>query len=110
MKVDQKGHTTILKDTKLDLDTFVENIVVNFTAYQSQNLILDLTAYKDFNIAQLKVLQPLLLIQKKNKKSLITVLEGLNYNEIPEKYNVVPSLLEAHDLIEMDEIERDLGF
>ncbi|MFN3640990.1 MAG: ribonuclease Z, partial [Flavobacterium sp.] len=35
---------------------------------------------------------------------------GLNYNDIPEKYNVVPSLLEAHDLIEMDEIERDLGF
>lgn len=110
MKVEQKGHTTILKDTKVDLNAFVENIVTNFATYQSQNLILDLTAHKDLKVVQLKVLQPLLALQKKNKKSLINVIEGLNYNDIPEKYNVVPSLLEAHDLIEMDEIERDLGF
>jgi hypothetical protein len=33
-----------------------------------------------------------------------------DYNAVPDKLTVVPSLLEAHDIIEMEEIERDLGF
>jgi hypothetical protein len=28
----------------------------------------------------------------------------------PDTLTVVPSILEAHDIIEMEEIERDLGF
>jgi hypothetical protein len=30
--------------------------------------------------------------------------------QIPDTLTVVPSLLEAKDIIEMEEIERDLGF
>jgi hypothetical protein len=109
MKVDRKGHTTIIKDTQRDLNAFIEKIVSHHNAYQAQNLILDLTAHSDIKITQLKELQPLMALQKKQKKSLVTVVEGLDYNEVPEKYTVVPSLLEAHDIIEMDEMERDLG-
>lgn len=110
MKVDQKGLTTIIKDTQGDFNAFIEKIVFHHNAYQAQNLILDLTTHSEIKIAQLKALQPLMALQKKQGKSLVTVIEGLDYNEVPEKYNVVPSLLEAHDLVEMDEIERDLGF
>lgn len=110
MKVDQTGHTTIIKDTQGDLQSFIDKIVSHHSAYQAQNLILDLTAHSDIKIAQLKVLQPLMALQKKQKKSLVSVIEGVDYNEVPEKYNVVPSIIEANDIIEMDEIERDLGF
>jgi hypothetical protein len=34
----------------------------------------------------------------------------MDYNAIPNTLHVVPSLQEAHDIIEMEEIERDLGF
>jgi len=33
----------------------------------------------------------------------------LSYDEVPEEISVVPTLQEAKDLIEMEEIERDLG-
>jgi hypothetical protein len=33
----------------------------------------------------------------------------LDYNAVPDTLTVVPSILEAHDIIEMEEIERDLG-
>jgi hypothetical protein len=29
---------------------------------------------------------------------------------VPDEMVVVPTVLEAHDIIEMEEIERDLGF
>ena len=47
---------------------------------------------------------------KKNKKSFVIVISDFDFNAISDKLIVVPSLLEAHDIIEMEEIERDLGF
>ena len=38
------------------------------------------------------------------------ITSDFDYNAVPAKLTVVPSLLEAHDIIEMEEIERDLGF
>jgi hypothetical protein len=34
----------------------------------------------------------------------------LDYNAVPDTLTVVPSILEACDIIEMEEIEWDLGF
>mgnify|MGYP000088391209 CR=1 FL=1 len=42
-------------------------------------------------------------------RSFVLVTDKLNYDEIPEEISVVPTLQEAKDLIEMEEIERDLG-
>ena len=36
--------------------------------------------------------------------------ENIDYNAVSSNLIVVPTLLEAHDIIEMEEIERDLGF
>ena len=44
------------------------------------------------------------------KKSMIIVSNEIDFDKVPNYLNVVPSVLEAHDMIEMDEIERDLGF
>lgn len=49
-------------------------------------------------------------IHKKNKKSFVVVAKNVNFTGISEKLTVVPTIQEAHDMIEMDEIERDLGF
>ena len=41
---------------------------------------------------------------KKNKKSLVIVSSDLSCDQV----NVVPTLSEAYDVIELEEIERDL--
>ncbi|HRA73336.1 MAG TPA: ribonuclease Z, partial [Flavobacterium sp.] len=46
----------------------------------------------------------------KAKKSFITVTSEPDFNAVSDKLAVVRSLQEAHDIIEMEEIERDLGF
>ena len=58
----------------------------------------------------MKLFMPLSKLHKKAKKSFVIVTSDFDYNAVPEKLTVVPSLLEAHDIIEMEEIERDLGF
>jgi hypothetical protein len=110
MKVDQKGHTTTIKDTQGDYNSFLEKITQQFKTFESHNIILDLLAHNDLTISDIKLLLPLSKQHKKAKKSFIIVASDLDYNAVPVALTVVPSVLEAHDIIEMDEIERDLGF
>lgn len=47
---------------------------------------------------------------KKNNLSFILISKGLDIDNFPEHLNLVPTLQEAKDLLEMEAIERDLGF
>lgn len=110
MKVEQKGHTTIIKDTESSFEVFLNKLTEQYNSYKSVNLIIDITHDKSFEISNLKQFSDLASTHKKNKKSFVIVVEDIDFNKAPNSINTVPSLLEAHDIIEMEEIERDLGF
>ena len=73
-------------------------------------MILDVTHDKTTTIASIKAFSDLSKSHKKGKKSFVIVAENIDFNAVPKLLLVVPSVLEAHDIIEMEEIERDLGF
>ncbi|WP_339920054.1 ribonuclease Z [uncultured Flavobacterium sp.] len=110
MKVDQKGHTITIKDTQDDFTSFLMKVTHQYKTYEKHNIIIDLLHDKDLTVNDIKLFLPLSKQHKKAKKSFIVVVSDLDYNAVPDKLTVVPSLLEAHDIIEMEEIERDLGF
>ena len=110
MKVDKKGHTTITKDTQGDIQSFLEKVTHEHNSHKSQNLIIDVTHDKKVTLKDIKAFSNLSKLHRKDKKSFVIVAENIDFNEVPVTLIVVPSILEAHDIIEMEEIERDLGF
>jgi len=69
-----------------------------------------LLSYSDLSLNQL-----LLFIELSNqhrilKHSFVIVNNAIDPDTLPNEIMVVPTLLEAQDVIEMEEIERDLGF
>lgn len=110
MKVDQKGHTTIIKDTQGSVDSFLEKVTNEYGSFKKHNLILDLSADKNIDLEQVLSFLALSNTHRKAKKSFVLVVNDFDFNEVPDEMIVVPTLLEAHDIIEMEEIERDLGF
>jgi hypothetical protein len=54
MKVDQKGHTTIIKDTQNNVEAFVEKINNAYNTFQGQNLILDISHDKAVSLRLIK--------------------------------------------------------
>lgn len=110
MKVDKKGHTTIIKNTQGNTAEFLIKITHEYPSYKSQNLILDLKHDKIITMQDIKSFSDLIKKHKKEKKSLILVSDIIDFNKVPVSIIVVPTLLEAHDVIDMEEIERDLGF
>ena len=110
MKVEQKGHITIIKDTQGNFYSFLEKVTHEHNSYKNQNLILDITLDKNVTIKDIKLFSDLSKTHYRGKKSLVIVTEEIDFNDVPAKLIVVPTLLEACDIIDMEEIERDLGF
>ena len=110
MKVDQKAHTITIRDTQGDFTSFLMKVTHQYKTFEKHNIIIDLLQYKDFSANDIKLFKPLSKQHKKAKKSFVVVTSDFDFNAVSSKLTVGPSLLEAHDIIEMEEIERDLGF
>lgn len=82
-----------------ELNQLLEKLLVSDFNF---NFIINLDNLNDINF--LTKIYKLLNLLKKNKKSLVVVSSDL----IDKQVNVVPTLLEAYDIIELEEIERDL--
>jgi hypothetical protein len=110
MKVEQKGHFTIIKDTQGNIQNFLNKITHEHATFKNKNLILDITHNKNVEIKNIKLFSDLSKAHCKGKKSFVLVASDIDFNAIPSQLTVVPSIQEAQDIIEMEEIERDLGF
>ena len=109
MKVEEKDKTVTLKDTQGDFNAFREKVTSEYNSFKEKNIILDLSQ-DDIGLDEILTFLPLSNKHRKSKKSFVLVANDVDFNEMPEEMVVVPTTLEANDIIEMEEIERDLGF
>lgn len=110
MKVEQKGHTVCIKDTQGDLVSFLMKVTHEYKSFEKFNIIIDVRLHKSLSVKEIESFMPLSRIHKKAKKSFVIVTSDFDHNAASDKLAIVRSIQEAHDIIEMEEIERDLGF
>lgn len=102
---------TILEDERdnvLDFAQYLEYVVPD--KYKDLNLVINLLKYDDLSLEELLSFIELSNSQRGHKKSFVIVNTALDADDVPDEMLVVPTLQEAGDIIEMEEIERDLGF
>lgn len=110
MRVEEKGGTTHIKDTTESIQVFLDKVTQAYNSFVGQNLIIDLLHNKNVTEQDVELFQDLSQRHKEGSKSFIVVADGINFNEVSDAIQVVPTVLEANDIIEIEEIERDLGF
>ena len=110
MKVEQKGHTTIVKDNQGNAEALLMKLTHEHKTFEKQNLIVDISSDKNLEMKTVNQYKPLSKMHRKGKKSFVIVAAGIDFTAVPDVLVIVPTILEAHDIIEMEEIERDLGF
>lgn len=100
----------LLIDEHDNLKGFASFLSGIWEQFHGKNVIIDLTKYKT---ATLDEFLSFLLLSNKHratKQSFVMVNDSRNMDDIPEELMIVPTYQEAKDVIEMEEIERDLGF
>lgn len=111
MKIENHPNFVVLEDEKdniIDFASFIENQVP--LKYKGQNVVLNLLNYNSMDLPQLLQFLKTSNLHRKTKQSFVIVNDAIEIDEIPFEMIVVPTLQEAADIIEMEEIERDLGF
>tara|TARA_R100000935_G_C2801180_1_gene150547 strand:- start:403 stop:735 length:333 start_codon:yes stop_codon:yes gene_type:complete len=110
MKITRKKEFIILQDNKNNLVDFAERITENYADYRNDNVVIDLLKNKNFDIKDTLLFLEISNIHRAEKKSFVIVNSNISIDVIPDELVVVPSLLEAGDIIKMEDLERELGF
>lgn len=108
MIIDKEGDITIVFQEHTSLLKFLENLKEAHPRLKNDNLIVNLFSFSKLSPAQLPAFLEISRTHRAGKKSFVLVSDKVSYDEVPDELLLAPSLQEAKDLIEMEEIERDL--
>jgi|SRR5699024_6995883 len=110
MKIIEKENYNILEDDKnnvVGFSNYLENHA--FDQIKDKNVVIDLLKYENLTLEELLTFLKLSNKQRKENKSFVIVNNAIEIEEIPEELAVVPTLHEAEDYIQMEELQREFG-
>ncbi len=109
MELKKEGNTTIVSQEAVELDDFLINLEQVYPEIEESNLIVDLFVFEDLTPAEIARFRPISDLHRESGKfSFVLVTPNVDVDEVPESLYVVPTIQEAHDMIQMDAIARDL--
>lgn len=111
MKVSKHKTFQLIEDEKdniAEFGSFLEYIIPK--EFTEDNVVVDLLKYHQLTLPQLLNFLTVSNAHRAGQKSFVIINAAIDPDVIPEELIVVPTLQEAEDIIEMEEIERDLGF
>lgn len=90
------------------MGVFVKNLEEAYERIKLDHLIINLFSFSKLDTSDL--LEFLELSRKHNSsgKSFVLVSDKVEFDQVPEEITLAPTLQEARDIIDLEEIERDL--
>ena len=110
MIIDNNNNITIVTQEKASIVELVKKLQVVYSRYQNNNIIINLTSLGAITKNDVVEFLEISTQHKGAGHSFVLVSNKIEHENVPEKLIIVPTLQEAFDIIEMEEIERDLGF
>lgn len=110
MKITRREKYVILEDEKDDLTGFANYLTKNERLYQGDNVVVDLLEYEKLTLKELLLFLEISNVHRAKKHSFVIVNKAAEIDPVPDEIIVVPTLREAEDIINMEELERELGF
>jgi hypothetical protein len=111
MKISEHENFVVLEDDRNDVEdfaSFLEYIIPKKN--EEQNVVIDLLKYDNLSFERLLLFLNASNNHRANNQSFVIINAAISPDDLPDELSVVPTLQEAKDLIEMENIERELGF
>ncbi|WP_299528767.1 ribonuclease Z [Ulvibacterium sp.] len=108
MIFDREGNITLVYQENISLKSFLENLTKSYQKIKNDNIIINLFSFSELTSGEVLEFLELSNTHRASKKSFVLVTNQVSYDEVPDEICLVPTLQEAYDIVEMEEIERDL--
>ncbi len=110
MIFDKDGNISIITQEKVSIVELVKKLQEVYSRFENDNIIVNLSSLKQLKTTDVVEFLQISNNHRKGKHSFVLVTNNIDLDNIPDELSIVPTLQEAFDIIEMEEIERDLGF
>lgn len=110
MIFDKDGNISIITQEKASIIELVKKLEVIYSRFKNDNIIINLTGLKQLSTFDVVEFLKISNRHRNAKHSFVIVSNKIDLDNIPDELIVVPTLQEAYDVVEMEDIERDLGF
>lgn len=110
MILDQNEHTTIITQEKASVVEIAKKIQTLYPKFKNNHVVVVLTTSKTISLEDINYFLEISNTHRASKQSFVIVSQNIDLQIVPKQIIVVPTIQEAYDIIEMEEIERDLGF
>lgn len=108
MILDKTENVTIVLQENISLNAFITNFKDAYPKIKNDHIILNLFSFSKLTSGDVLEFLDLSDTHRKSNKSFVLVTDKVSYDEVPDRICVVPTIQEAKDIIEMEEIEREL--
>ncbi|AXP82620.1 hypothetical protein CJ739_3558 [Mariniflexile rhizosphaerae] len=110
MIIDQDGTISIITQEKATIVELVKKIQALYPKFKNNNIIVALSYLNKLGLQDIVEFLELSNTHRATKHSFIIVTDKIDLDIVPDEIVVVPTIQEAYDIIEMEEMERDLEF
>lgn len=110
MKVEKKADYTHITVDEKSFSEFYSAYKKMEKQLSAEHIIIEFSDNLNSTNEEISLFLKVWKLHQKQKTSFVIVSSSADVDDFPEDFNIVPTLGEAEDVIEMEAIERDLGF
>lgn len=109
MIFDKNKNTTLVTQEKSTIIELVKKLEATYPKFKNDNVIINLAVLNTVTLSNIIEFLEISNRHRRANHSFVIVSNEVDLDEMPNEIIVVPTLKEAYDVIEMEEMERDLG-
>lgn len=109
MNVEIKDDFVLFLSEENTFDEFIEYFTNQHTKFAENNIIIYLSSKLTLDEKHISLFLKYADHHQDNGTTFVVVYSNIDVDSFPESFNIVPTLQEAEDVLEMENIQRDLG-
>ena len=106
----KKENYTLISSDENSFSEFYNSFLESEKELNKEHIILQISDDINVNNKDFLLFLDIATQKKENGTSFVIVNTNVDVDDFPENFNIVPTLQEAEDVLEMEAIERELGF
>jgi len=110
MQIEKKSNYRLLTSNTNSFIDFYNKFVSIEKETKKENIIIKISETINTTKEDLSLFLSVAKSKKENGTSFVIISRSVNVDDFPDTFNIVPTIEEAEDIIEMEAIERELGF
>jgi hypothetical protein len=110
MKIEHKEGFVLISSESNSFSEFYNFFSDKHKEFAKNNMIINISSNLVANEQEISLFLECADIHQENGTTFVVVYQNVDVDNFPENFNIVPTLQEAEDVLEMENIQRDLGF